>query len=158
MIIFNIMNLKEKEEKITIISTIIKFNKQGLISVLFLVIYPIIIYTILIITYGILFYYFNSPCLCDGESLNELNGKLTTFIIEYNKLYSEYTHYDNLLSQATYRPERNDFIMEYLSNKKIEAFMKMSHKLSNIRCIESNIKGINPDFTSTIKKELYEYF
>lgn len=67
-------------------------------------------------------------------------------------------HFDNLLSQAIYRPERNDLIVEYLSNKKISAFLEMSYKLNDIRDIESKVKAIKPNFISTIKKELHEYF
>ena len=153
---FNTM--KFKEENIRIIDIIVKYNKQGLAFMLFLAKHLITIYTIIIVSYGILFYILNSPCLCDGESLDELSSKLTTCIVEYNKLYNEYIHYDSLLSQAIYRPEKNDIILEYLSDKKISTFLEMSHKLNNIRCIEYNVKGIKPDFISTVKKELHEYF
>jgi hypothetical protein len=150
------MNLKEV--KIRIIGNIVKFNKQGLAYLFFLARCPIIIYTTLILTYGILFYYFNSPCLCDGENLDELNGELIICTTEYNKLHNDYIHYNNLLSQAIYRPERNDIIVEYLSDKKISTFLEMSYKLNKIRSIEISIKEMNPNFISSIKKELHEYY
>lgn len=120
--------------------------------------YPIMVYTFIIITYGILFYNFNSPCLCNGKSLDGLYSKLTTYTSEYHNLYSEYIDYDNLLSQAIRHPERNDIIVEYLSDKKISTFLEMSYKLNKIRNIETSIKGIKPDFVSTVKRELHEYF
>lgn len=147
-----------KKEKFMAIKTMVRFNKQFLLSVVFLVRHPIIIYIIITIIYGLLFCYLNNPYLCDVSNLDELNSKLTTHITEYNKLYTEWIHYDNLLSQAIYRPERNDLIVEYLSNKKINAFLKMSYKLNDIRDIESSVKAIKPNFISTIKKELYEYY
>lgn len=78
-----------KKEKFMGINTMVRFSKQVLLSVVFLVRHPIIIYIIITISYGLLFCYLNNPYLCDGNSLDELNSKLTIYIAEYNKLYAE---------------------------------------------------------------------
>ena len=147
------MNLKENKGSINTID-----NKQYLGFIFILVKQPLIIYIFMTVAYILLFIYFADIYLCEDNNLEELKGKLTTYIIEYNKLNSEFIHYDHLLKKAINHPERHKDIEEYLCGKKIDKFFEMGDRYSIIRNIETNIKKIEPNFVSTILKDLNELF
>jgi len=115
-------------------------------------------YLIKIITCLFLFIHFSNVCLCEGDSLEELKIKLTTSIMEYNKLSSEFYHYKDLLEEAINRPERHSDIEGYLDDKKLDKFLEVGHHYYKIRKTEASIKKLEPNFAPTVIKELDDYY
>lgn len=115
--------------------------------------YPLLLSFIITIIYSILsLYFYNHITYCDSTGLEELKDNLLSECDKYYKALDEYKHTDYLLSQAKNRPEKNNDIIQYLTNKTNEKYSVYHNHLWNIINIRNDIIKIEPTYRYTIKR------
>ena len=110
---------------------------------------------------------FDSPSLCNGESLSELKENLSLEFSKYKDIHFDHLSWKADYEEALYKPKReynfyqygilnNKNYYQYTSDKTLDCLKEAIDALKNIRKIEDSILILEPNFVSQLPKQPYE--
>lgn len=98
---------------------------------------------------------FDSPLLCEGETLEELKTNLENEVALYHLCLSEYNEIeDDIVLNEQFVNDHPDIcdddILEELFDRSDSKYEELADHLSDLRYTEECIKEIEPDFVSSL--------
>jgi hypothetical protein len=99
---------------------------------------------------------FDSPFLCEGETIEELKNNLNEEIINYNNAYNKYKFWADCYSVAIKSPEPKLESYCLMSDKSIDGIKEAAEIFKKIRRIERIIQKEEPSFKSGLEIQWFE--